>query len=76
MKISEMFASPFDVENVPNDWWLERYRKWRTEELLNCDWTQLTDAPVDSAAWATYRQELRDLTKVKDFANAELPERP
>ena len=29
--------------------------------LAKSDWTQLPDAPVDQAAWAVYRQELRDL---------------
>ena len=36
--------------------------KLRRDELLQAsDWTQVPDAPVDHAAWATYRQELRDL---------------
>ena len=34
----------------------------RTKRLSECDWTQLTDAPVDKTAWATYRQALRDVT--------------
>lgn len=29
--------------------------------LQQSDWTQLPDAPADKAAWATYRQALRDL---------------
>tara|TARA_R110000803_G_C11961325_1_gene318750 strand:+ start:711 stop:1124 length:414 start_codon:yes stop_codon:yes gene_type:complete len=29
--------------------------------LVSCDWTQVADAPVDRDAWATYRQQLRDL---------------
>ena len=36
-------------------------RKTRQELLQKSDWTQVPDAPVDSAAWATYRQQLRDL---------------
>jgi len=28
--------------------------------LAASDWSQLPDAPVDKAAWATYRQALRD----------------
>jgi len=28
--------------------------------LYESDWTQLPDAPVDHAAWAKYRQQLRD----------------
>lgn len=36
-------------------------RQVRDEFLKNCDWTQIPDAPVDKVAWATYRQQLRDL---------------
>ena len=34
----------------------------RNKLLVESDWTQLPDAPVDAAAWATYRQALRDIT--------------
>lgn len=36
-------------------------RLWRDAQLSATDWTQIEDAPVDKAAWATYRQALRDL---------------
>ena len=36
-------------------------RRERNERLTASDWTQVADAPVDQAAWATYRQALRDL---------------
>lgn len=36
-------------------------RKKRNELLLTSDWTQLADAQVNKDAWASYRQELRDL---------------
>lgn len=39
----------------------EQIKLWRNAELARTDWTQLTDSPVDKAAWATYRQALRDL---------------
>jgi len=42
-------------------------REQRTAKLAECDWTQLADAPVDKAAWATYRQALRDVTKQAGF---------
>lgn len=35
-------------------------REQRTQKLKDSDWTQLADSPVDKAAWATYRQQLRD----------------
>jgi hypothetical protein len=37
-------------------------RAERNKLLANCDWTQLPDASADAAAWATYRQALRDIT--------------
>ena len=39
----------------------------RDKRLADCDWTQLTDSPVDKAAWAVYRQALRDLPKTEGF---------
>ena len=42
-------------------------REERNKKLSECDWTQVADAPVDKAVWATYRQELRDLTKQTGF---------
>lgn len=35
--------------------------------LAKCDWTQIADAPVDKAAWATYRQALRDIPEQEGF---------
>jgi hypothetical protein len=55
------------VSNMLNDHevddltYLARMRYWRDAELARTDWTQVADAPVDQAAWATYRQALRDL---------------
>ena len=37
------------------------FRLIRNAKLSACDWTQIPDAPVDKAAWAIYRQALRDL---------------
>jgi len=37
------------------------FRNERSRRLYASDWTQVPDAPVDRAAWATYRQALRDL---------------
>lgn len=39
----------------------------RNKLLTDCDWTQVLDAPVDQAAWATYRQALRDITTQEGF---------
>jgi len=43
---------------------LEELRTYRDDELKASDWTQVPDGPLDSttkAAWATYREKLRDL---------------
>ena len=42
-------------------------RQQRGEKLKETDWTQVADAPVDQAAWATYRQALRDITGQEGF---------
>ena len=42
-------------------------RAERNRLIAECDWTQVEDSPVDKAAWATYRQELRDLTLQAGF---------
>jgi hypothetical protein len=42
-------------------------RQQRGDKLKDSDWTQVADAPVDQAAWATYRQALRDVTGQEGF---------
>ncbi|UOF80694.1 phage tail assembly chaperone protein [Caudoviricetes sp.] len=42
-------------------------RQQRDALLVSSDWTQVLDAPVDQAAWATYRQALRDITTQTGF---------
>jgi len=42
-------------------------RASRDEKLKASDWTQVADAPVDKAVWATYRQALRDVTTQSGF---------
>ena len=42
-------------------------RAERDALLAASDWTQVADAPVDAAAWAAYRQTLRDVPQ--DFAS-------
>jgi hypothetical protein len=48
----------------------ESIRSERNTFLLLSDWTQLNDAPLndtEKTAWATYRQELRDITDQAGF---------
>ena len=42
-------------------------RQSRGDKLADSDWTQVADAPVDKAVWATYRQALRDITAQSGF---------
>ena len=42
-------------------------RATRGQKLADSDWTQVADAPVDKAVWATYRQALRDITTQSEF---------
>lgn len=51
-------------------------RASRNVMLVNSDWTQLPDAPVNTAAWAVYRQELRDITLQDDPFNIVWPTAP
>jgi hypothetical protein len=52
-------------------------RNQRNQRLSACDWTQLADAPVDKAAWASYRQALRDIPSQVGFPwDVNWPERP
>jgi hypothetical protein len=56
------FISGFgNDDEVSDELYLIRMRHWRDTELARTDWTQVADAPVDKAAWAMYRQALRDL---------------
>jgi len=51
------------IENL--DVYKNKVRSKRNILLINSDWTQLSDSPLDAdkaAEWATYRQALRDLT--------------
>ena len=55
----------------------EQIKLWRNTQLALSDWTMLPDAPTDKAAWATYRQALRDLPQQGGIADAvEFPVAP
>ena len=42
-------------------------RDQRNQKLSDSDWTQLADSPENKAAWATYRQALRDIPTQAGF---------
>jgi hypothetical protein len=52
-------------------------RNSRTQMLKDSDWTQISDSTADKAAWATYRQALRDITAQAGFPwTIDWPEQP
>ncbi len=61
-------ANMDDAEKqVTDDAKAKSMRVERNRRLSACDWTQLADAPVDAAAWASYRQGLRDVPNQAGF---------
>ena len=44
-----------------------RIREDRNTRLNDSDWSQLADSTADKAAWATYRQALRDIPTSEGF---------
>jgi len=40
---------------------MAQIRGTRNNLLSACDWTQIADSTADKTAWASYRQQLRDL---------------
>jgi hypothetical protein len=51
-------------------------RAERNKLLVASDWTQLPDVAVDAAAWAIYRQALRDVTNQANPFAIVWPESP
>lgn len=67
----------FTENQDTKDQYLRGLRQERNNRLAECDWTQLTDAPVNREAWAAYRQNLRDLPDVTvNPASPIWPEKP
>lgn len=62
---SDYTTHPKTADELAEIWKIER-----DELLLKSDWTQLpssTLSPEKKAAWETYRQALRDITKQKGY---------
>lgn len=59
---NEVDATQSEIDTKLEDRW-EVIRILRNELLLECDWTQLVDIPIETKElWQTYRQELRNIT--------------
>ena len=62
-----VFTAPVVV--VSDEEAAQQVRSRRDSLLTQSDWTQVADALVDQAAWATYRQALRDIPSQAGFPN-------
>lgn len=73
--LTSLPSEVIEQKKISRSW--HNLRKERNYLLSECDWTQVPDAPVDSAAWAVYRQQLRDLpANTTDPRNVVWPEPP
>tara|TARA_R100001129_G_scaffold46983_1_gene31922 strand:+ start:342 stop:581 length:240 start_codon:yes stop_codon:yes gene_type:complete len=63
---------------IPNASLISRMRKHRNRLLTESDWTQTADNPISNkAAWATWRQQLRDFPATWTPAETvDFPEEP
>lgn len=69
-QISGAWKMRWVVSQIPDSEEAARVREERDERLAECNWTQLEDAPLTTAqkaAWADYRQALRDITEQPGF---------
>lgn len=55
------------TENDPEQAAADMARAERDRILASTDWTQLPDAQVNHADWASYRQALRDVPQQETF---------
>lgn len=64
--VEVVVLTPEDIE-ARNQAQASNVRAERDELLLDSDWTQLSDSPVDPLPWRTYRQELRNVPQQTGF---------
>ena len=71
-------VGPDNDDTIPNEWLIERMKLQRNRLLAQSDWTQTADNPISNkAAWATYRQQLRDFPATWTPADTvEFPDSP
>ena len=78
----------YDWDNATENWvlsprFIEEVRTKRNKMLTGSDWTQMPDSPLNEeqkGAWATYRQQLRDITEqltgITDIGQVPWPTEP
>ena len=75
-KHAEQLAIEEAERNTP-EFKAHQIRMIRNGMLLETDWTQLADSPVDASTYTTYRQQLRDITNQENFPDEVVyPEKP
>lgn len=74
--VTSFSVRPFNAAEVEAQWMLVRQQ--RNALLEASDWTQIEDYDLgaDRAAWATYRQELRDITTQANPLDLNWPQSP
>ena len=66
-QVDGQWVTTWNVTPIPDEEEAAKVRSHRNTKLKESDWTQVADAPVDQAAWATYRQALRDISGQDGF---------
>jgi len=75
--VAGAWTQVWHLQKLPETQASANVRGERNRLLADCDWTQLADAPIDTAAWSIYRQKLRDLTAQSGFPwDVEWPPHP
>lgn len=73
-------GAAFVIDTSPNADVLSAEKRLQRNRLLSdCDWTQMADVQLTGqvkAAWATYRNELRNLPDRPGFPNVDWPVPP
>ena len=65
--VDGVWTQVWHLQELPEQQASANIRAERNRRLVDCDWTQLSDAPGDTGAWATYRQALRDISSQAEF---------
>jgi len=84
VEVNGAWIQPYDIHNYTAEEIIGREQQEATEVrtkrnqlLKDSDWTQIPDCTVDKTVWATYRQELRDITAQEGFPfNVTFPAMP
>ncbi len=79
VEITPARQAELDAKVAANDQPQFKWASIRAERdalLAASDYTQVADAPGDTAAWATYRQALRDVPSQSDVDNITWPTEP